>query len=93
MSKEIIVVSAVWCPSCLILKKQIKKIREEYNVEFNYLDYDLDEDKVAEYNVGDTLPVMIVKGNDKEISRIVGEKSYEELIEFLKEAEVISKRR
>ena len=89
MNKEIIVISAVWCPSCLILKKHLKKINEEYNIEFNYLDYDLDEDSVSNYNVGDTLPVIIVKDNDKEINRMVGEKSYDEIIAFLKEVEVI----
>ena len=89
MNKEIIVISAVWCPSCLILKKHLKKINEEYNIEFNYLDYDLDEDSVSNYNVGDTLPVIIVKDNDKEINRMVGEKSYDEIIAFLKEVEII----
>ena len=29
MKKEIIVISAVWCPSCLILKKELKKLHEE----------------------------------------------------------------
>jgi predicted DsbA family dithiol-disulfide isomerase len=30
MDESIIVVSAVWCPSCLILKKNLKKLKEEY---------------------------------------------------------------
>ena len=89
MNKKIIVISAVWCPSCLVLKKHLKKINKEYNLEFNYLDYDLDEDKILEYNVGDTLPVIIIEDNNKEVSRMVGEKSYDEIINFLSEAEVI----
>ena len=46
MQKEIIVISALWCPSCLLLKKELKKIHEEYNLNFKTLDYDLDEDEV-----------------------------------------------
>lgn len=83
--KELVVVSAVWCPSCLILKKQLKKIKQEYSdIEINLLDYDLDEDEVKKYDVDETLPVMIC--NNK---KLIGEKKYEEIIEFLKECEVI----
>ena len=84
MKNEVIVISALWCPSCLILKKNLKKINEEYSIEFKTLDYDLDEEEVATYNIGDKLPVMIY--ND---SRLIGEKSYEEIVEFLKECKVI----
>ena len=83
--KEIIVVSAVWCPSCLILKKNLKKLQEEYsNIEIKMLDYDFDEDEVMEYNVGDKLPVIIYGEN-----RLIGEKTYEEIVNFLKENNVL----
>ena len=82
--KEVIVISALWCPSCLLLKKELKKIHEEYNLDFVMLDYDLDEDKVKEYNVGNILPVMIY--DDK---RLIGEKSHDEIINFLKECKLI----
>ena len=82
--KKMIVVSAVWCPSCLILKKHLKKLKEEYNVDYALLDYDLDEDEVTNYNIGDKLPVIIC--DDK---RLIGEKSYEEIVNFLKESGVL----
>ena len=83
--KEIIVVSAVWCPSCLILKKNLKKLQEEYsNIEIKMLDYDFDEEEVMEYNVGDKLPVIIYGEN-----RLIGEKTYEEIVNFLKENNVL----
>lgn len=79
--EKIIVISAVWCPSCLILKKNLKKLKENYtDLEIETLDYDFDEEEVAKYNVGEKLPVIIC--NDK---RLIGEKSYEEVEEFLKE--------
>ena len=84
MKNEIIVISAVWCPSCLILKKELKKLNEEYGLSYKMLDYDFDEDEVNKYNIGDKLPVIIV--NDK---RLIGEKTYEELVDFFKECKLI----
>ena len=84
MSNRLIIISAVWCPSCLILKKHLKKLEEEYKINYETLDYDLDEDEVSTYNVGDKLPVMIYQ--DK---RLIGEKSYEEIEAFLKECKII----
>ena len=46
MKKELLVISAVWCPSCLILNKHLKKLKEEYsNLIISRLDYDMDEEK------------------------------------------------
>ncbi len=85
---KITVISAVWCPSCLILKKNLKKLQEEYpNIEIEMLDYDFDEEEVEKYNVGDKLPVMIY--NEQ---RLIGEKSYEEIINFLKENNALWKK-
>ena len=79
--KKLIVISAVWCPSCLILNKQLKSIKEEYrDLEIIKYDYDLDEDEITEYNVGKTLPVLIL--NNK---RLIGEHSLDEIKEFLDE--------
>ena len=83
--KELVVVSAVWCPSCLILNKHLKKLKEEKNINITKLDYDLDEDLVEEYNVGDKLPVIILKENNEEKRRLIGEKTYNEIIEFVGE--------
>ena len=82
--KEIVVISAVWCPSCLILKKELKRLREEYQIDTKILDYDLDEDEVKKYNIGDKLPVIICK--DK---RLIGEKTYKEIVDFLKECKIL----
>ena len=82
---KIKVISAIWCPSCLILKKHLKRLREEYkNLDIETLDYDFDEEIVKSYNVGDKLPVIIY--NDK---RLIGEKSYEEIVEFLESVDAI----
>ena len=84
MKKQLIIINAIWCPSCLLLKSKLKKLKEDYDIEYKMLDYDLDEDEVNKYNVGDKLPVMIC--NDK---RLIGEKSYEEIVSFLKGCELL----
>ena len=92
--KELLVISAVWCPSCLILNKNLKKLKKDYpNLEINKLDYDLDEDIVKEYNIGNKLPVMIIKEDNIEKNRLIGEKTYEEILDFLKEGNLIWKKR
>lgn len=90
MKKKLIVISAVWCPSCLILKKHLKKIIKEYpDIEIETLDYDLDEESVEKYSVGKVLPVIISKNDDNEIDRLIGEKNYNEIIDFLKGSAII----
>jgi len=86
MNKELLVISAVWCPSCLILNKHLKKIENEYEIKISKLDFDLDEEEVKQYNVGDKLPVIILKDDKgKEIKRTIGEKSYDQIVKFIEE--------
>ncbi len=89
MKKELLVISAMWCPSCLILNKHLKKLSSEgLNIKITKLDYDLDEDEVLTYNVGDKLPVLIMKDSSgQELNRLIGEKSYEEILNFIKECD------
>ena len=90
MSKEVLVISAIWCPSCLILNKNLKKLSKEYpELKIKKLDYDLDEEEVTKYNIGTKLPVMIIKENNIEVDRLIGEKSYEETVSFLKKGNII----
>ena len=88
MNKKIVVISAVWCPSCLILKKHLKKLKNDYsNINIELLDYDFDE--IEEYKVGNVLPVMISYIDNEENNRLIGEKNYDEIIEFLKGSDQI----
>lgn len=78
-SMKIIKIGAMWCPACLITNKHLDKIKEEYNIEIESLDYDFDEDEVSKYNVGETLPVLVFIENDIEVDRLIGEKKYEDI--------------
>ena len=85
MKKELLVISAVWCPSCLILNKHLKKLKEEYsNLIISRLDYDMDEEKIFKYNIGDKWPVMILLDEEgNELKRLIGEKNYNDIVDFL----------
>lgn len=79
---KIIKINAMWCPGCLISKSIWNDIKTEFpNNEYISLDYDMDEEEVNKYNVGDILPVVILIKDDKEIKRIIGEKSKKEIID------------
>ncbi|OHE42297.1 MAG: hypothetical protein A2Y16_05765 [Tenericutes bacterium GWF2_57_13] len=75
--------TAVWCPSCLIMKSRWRVFFKE-RAGFTMVDYDYDDDAdaVKTYGIGDVLPVMIVLDGTKEILRLVGEKTMKELDRF-----------
>ena len=78
-------ISSTWCVSCIIMNKLWKKLKETYS-DFEYIELDYDMDDVEEYNVGEILPVLIIYKDNKEVKRIIGEKSEKE---FFKEIEEI----
>ena len=79
---KVIKINAMWCPGCLISKSIWNDIETEFpNNEYISLDYDMDEEEVNKYNVGDILPVVILIKDDKEIKRIIGEKSKKEILD------------
>ena len=56
---------------------------EKYpNIKVTNLDYDFD-DEALKYNVGNTLPVLIFMKDDKEITRLIGEKTEKEIEEIV----------
>ena len=82
--------NAIWCSACLVMKKVFKHVENMHpELKFINYDYDIDEDLVEKYNIGTTIPVLIfLDNNDNEITRIVGEKSYEDIEKIISEIEV-----
>lgn len=74
---KIIKIGALWCPACIITNNSLNDLKDNYNFELEELDYDFDD--IEKYNVGKILPVIIFYHNDKEIKRIEGEHSYDEI--------------
>lgn len=87
---KLIKIGAIWCPACLIMNTRIKKLKDKYK-HIEYIDYDLDQDsdKVKKYEVGNILPVFILEDKNKEIVRLIGEKSLKDLEEFIEKNVVI----
>jgi len=86
---KILKFNAVWCSGCLVMKKTMKEIEELYpNIEIESYDYDIDQDQVEKWNIGEIIPVLVFTDeNYNEISRLIGEKTKKEII---KEIERIS---
>lgn len=77
---KIVRVTALWCMSCLTMKRTWKKVFSDIeNLEIKDLDYDEDHDLVKKLNIGNILPELIVYKNDIEIMRIIGEKTKKEM--------------
>ena len=83
---KIIKINAVWCPACIVSNKIWKNVLVDYpNLEIEELDLDFDEEEVKQYNVGDTLPVVIFMDKDKEVFRLIGEKTKDEIYKVVEE--------
>lgn len=82
---KVIKITALWCSGCLIMNKVWNQVLEQKQIETINLDYDMDEDEVAKYNPGKILPVFIFEKNGKEIKRVIGEKTVDEMLNIINE--------
>lgn len=80
---KIIRITAIWCSSCIIMKSRFNDIIKDKDIEVIDLDYDIDD--IDKYNIGDMLPVFIKIKDNKELDRLVGEHSKEEIEKFVGE--------
>ncbi len=87
---KLVKIGAIWCSGCLVMNKVWNKLIKEYNFSYETYDIDMDEDEVEKYNVGEKLPVFIVMENDKEIKRFIGEYSYSDMVNNLREVGLLN---
>lgn len=81
---KIIKITAMWCPSCLIMNDLITQLINESKFELLSYDFDMDQDIVKEYNVGTILPVLIkLDADGNEVKRLTGEHTKAEIINFI----------
>ena len=81
---KIIKIGAVWCPGCLVMNKIWNKLDSDSELEVLSLDYDMDSEEVAKYDVGKILPVIIfVDRDDNELERLVGEQTENKIWEVI----------
>ena len=83
---KIVRISAIWCPSCLVMRPRFEEIDKLYpQIESKAYDIDLDEESSL-YNVGHILPVFIIF-DDKgvELGRLIGEQKLEVLKKMIED--------
>jgi thiol-disulfide isomerase/thioredoxin len=78
---------AIWCTGCIVMKPLWAEIEKEIpELETKYFDIDENKEEIKKYNIGDEIPVFIFLDKEgKEFHRIVGQRSKEELVKFVKE--------
>ena len=87
---KVVKIGAIWCGGCLVMNKVWNKLKDNYEFDYEELDLDMDEEEVEKYSPGDVLPVFIFLKDDKEIDRLVGEYSYDELKNKMIEVGIIN---
>ena len=87
---KVIKIGAIWCGGCLVMNKTWTKLKNNYQFDYQELDYDMDEEEVKKYSTGVVLPVFIFLDEDKEVDRLIGEFSYDELLNKMIEVGIIN---
>jgi len=83
---KIVTINAMWCPGCIVMHKVWKEVKDKYpDLEFENYDYDMDEDIVQTFNPGSVLPITIFIKENKEILRLNGEKTSNEIFRVIEE--------
>jgi len=81
---KILKFSAIWCPACLVMNKVASRVSKDYKMEIINYDYDIDEEEVKKWNIGNKLPVFIfIDDNQNEIKRLIGEHNYDEFVDII----------
>jgi thiol-disulfide isomerase/thioredoxin len=72
---KVIILSAIWCPACLIVKSTIRKIQKDYpTFQPQFIDIDEEETLASKYEPLKILPVFIIEDeNGNVIKRMSGE--------------------
>lgn len=59
--KKIIILTAVWCPACIVVKSTIRKIQKDYPMfQPEYIDIDDQEDLATHYEPLKVLPIFVL---------------------------------
>ena len=80
-------ITAQWCMSCIIMKSRMESFEEKIKdkCEIFSLDADNDKEEALKLNIGEKLPIYIIKDGDNEVSRMIGEKGSKDIEKFLTE--------
>lgn len=83
---KIVQIGAIWCSSCLVMEKIYQRCQKKFDtLTWSTYDLDFNEEEVSHYHVGEKIPVLIFEKDGEIVSRLVGEKSEEEVITWIEE--------
>jgi len=80
---KIYMITALWCPSCIIMRNRYNELFKTMNITKIEYDFDDDTELIKPFKIGSILPVVIFFKDDEEVLRIIGEKSKKELANLL----------
>lgn len=72
LAEDLIIFSADWCPSCIVLKNFIENNPQEIKYDYQIIDIDKNKDIKRKFNITRIPTSIIISENGKEISRLIG---------------------
>lgn len=78
--KQLILFSAKWCEHCQALKTILEAVKQN-GISVQEVDVDDDAQRAQRANI-QSIPTVVLADNEQEVRRFVGNKSYNEVIQF-----------
>lgn len=76
--KELMYIGASWCPVCKVLKPKVEAWCREVGLKMEYVDAEVDDERMAELNVRN-LPALLLWDGDELVCRGVGMDGFEKI--------------
>jgi thioredoxin 1 len=80
--KHVFYFTADWCDPCKKVKPIVQEINKDSIIKFQLIDVDLEMELVKKFEIR-SVPTFILLKDSKEIKRITGAKTKEQLEEFI----------
>ena len=80
--KQLIFFSANWCSACQAMKPTVEQISKQMDIPLNKIDTDYDVSNRDKYRV-EKIPTLILLENGKDLKRIVGAQSENQIKSFI----------
>ncbi len=84
--KKILLITAVWCPSCLIMRPRYQTLTREFDkISLEEIDFDENPSLIKQHHIGHVLPTAIIfDETGQERTRLIGEVPMKKLLETLR---------
>lgn len=78
--KQLIVFTGKWCDHCQALKQTLEVVKQQ-GISIQEIDVDEDPNRAQRANI-QSIPTVVLAENESEVRRFVGNKSFNEIIQF-----------